>query len=304
MVSKQPDISFQEIASLIYAGPAIIHADTFYSDELYAGNIKDVDIQIFSILEMIGLVNSKGHLTPTGNEVFASVDLIRYYLITGSEMAIHKKPPKVVWQYDLLRKGLGQHAYTRSIDYLDFLKTYLKHPLETVLDIGGGDGTYLALIGEQYEINRGILIDKDLDAAHFHFEHTHPNSERYTLQEADISMSLNIAPYVADLTLVNEVLHLHGDMWWDHLITEALLNTKPGGQICIGEVQPESAFDWRMKSYTDEGHSLHMAEFMQWLHSIYRENFEENFGVLEMNTHWFVILTKKGEHDVERSSLS
>ena len=236
-----PEITFSEISSLIYAGPAIIHADMYYSDELFAGNIKDVDIQIFSILELIGLVNSDGRLTPVGNEVFASVDLIRYYLVTGSEMAIHKKPPKVVWQYDLLRKGLGQHAFTRSIDYLDFLKTYLKHPLETVLDIGGGDGTYLALIGEQYEINRGILIDKDIETASFHFEHTYPNSERYTLQEADISMSLNIAPYKADLTLINEVMHLHGDQWWDHLITEALLNTKDGGQICIGEVQPEPA---------------------------------------------------------------
>ena len=291
---KQPEISFQEIASLIYAGPAIIHADTFYRDELFAGDINNVNPQIGHILETIGLVYKGGNLTSSGNEVFACVDLIRYYLITGSEMAISKKPSKVKWQYDLLRRGLGQHAHTRSIDYLDFLKTYVKKP-ETVLDLGGGDGTYLTLIGEQFEIGRGILVDKDVVAASEHLEYTYPNSNRYILHESDLSMSLDIRPYVADLTLVNEVLHLHGDIWWDHLVTEALLNTKPGGQICIGEVQPEPGFDWRMKSYTDDGCSIHLSEFMQWLNSVYSKNFEETFGVLEMDTHWFVILTKKGE---------
>ena len=211
-------------------------------------------------------------------------------------MAIHKKPGKVAWQYHLLRKGLGQHTYVRSIDYLDFLKTYVKEPLRTVLDMGGGDGTYLTLIGERYDIIRGILIDKDIDAATANIEKDYPDSERYILQKANINLAIDIYPYVADLTMINEVLHLHDHVWWSHLITEALLNTRPGGQICVGEVRPEPGFDWRMKSYTDDGHSIHIAEFMQWLNSKYKDNFEESIGVLEMSTHWFIILTKE-EHN-------
>ena len=295
-MDKEPTITFLDIASLIYAGPAIIHADKFYATELFAGKIRETNVQIYSILESIGLVNEDGRLTILGNEVFACVDLIRYYLVTGSEMAIHKKPPKVIWQYHLLRKGLGQHTYVRSIDYLDFLKTYVKEPLRTVLDMGGGDGTYLTLIGERYDIIRGILIDKDIDAATANIEKDYPDSERYILQKADINLPLGIYPYVADLTLINEVLHLHDHVWWGHLITEALLNTRPGGQICIGEVRPEPGFDWRMKSYTDDGHSIHMSEFMHWLNSKYKDNFEDSIGVLDMSTHWFIILTKE-EHN-------
>ena len=295
-MTNELKISLAEISSLIYAGPAIIHADMYYSKELFAGNIKDTDMQIAAILASIGLVDDKGRLTPTGNEVFACVDLIRYYLITGSEMAIHKKPAKVVWQYDLLRKGLGQLVGVHSIEYLDFLKSFVKESPETVLDVGGGDGTYLALVGEQYEINRGILVDKDVESASIHFEHTYPNLERYILWEQDIKAGIDIKPYKSDLTLINEVLHLNDTAWWDHVITEALLNTKDGGQICIGEVQPEPGFDWRMKSYTDSGHSIHITEFMQWLHSIFKKNFKEEVGVLELDTHWFVILTR-GEYD-------
>ena len=51
-----------------------------------------------------------------------------------------------------------------------------------------------------------------------------------------------------------------------------------------------------MKSYTDDGHSIHISEFMQWLNSKYKDNLEDSIGVLDMSTHWFIILTKE-EHN-------
>lgn len=298
-MSNLPSITFKEVTTLLYAGPAIIHADTFYQDELAAGKIKDTNYQIYSILNTVGLVDDKGILTPVGNETFACIDLIRYYLITGGEMAVDKHPPKEDWKYDLLRKGLGQHAFVRSIDYLDFIHTYVKQPIDTVIDVGGGDGSYLELVCEKLDVKKGILLDKNIEVVSDRMNALYPNSNKYQFVETDISkpFKYKLSPYKADLILLIEVLHLDDDQWWDDLITNSLLALKPGGQLCIGEVQPEPAFDWRMKSYTKKGMSMDIEYFMSWFHGIYEKNFEEKVGVLTLSTHWFVILTKRGKQD-------
>lgn len=288
--------TFQNIITLLYAGPAIIHADMFYGKELVAGNIKEANYQMYSILLNIGLIDEGGKLTDTGNEVFACIDLIRYFLITGNEMAINKLPKKEQWQYDLLRKGLGQFAYVRGIEYVDFIDSSIKTPVDVVLDVGGGNGTYLEMVGERYKIEQGVLIDKDVWSAVTLFEDKHPNSKRYSLLERDITEGFDLS-IEFDLILVNEILHLNNSNWWDHIITEVLLHLKPGGHVCFGEVQPDAAFDWRMYSYTEEGRSLSLAEFMSFLQSIYSKNFEEEIHIQESDTHWYVILTKKGENN-------
>ncbi len=298
MPSKH-EVTFKDITTLLYLGPAIIHADTFYRKELHDGKIYEADYQVYAILYATSLVDKEGKLTQTGNEAFACVDLIRYYLITGSNMAINKKPAKLVWEYDLLRKGLGQQVYIHSVEYLDFIHSYIKEPIHTLIDIGGGDGSYLELLGERYDIPMCILLDKDIEVVANRINATHDHRDRYRFIQTDIGKSFQekIKPYKADLMLLNEVLHLNDDLWWDHLITEALLNLKPGGQVCIGEVTPEPAFDWRMHSYTESGNSISLDHFMSWINMLYKNNFEDEIGVFETSTHWFVILTKKGELD-------
>ena len=294
----ESEITLNDLVTLIYLAPAIVYVDDFYRKELRDGTLRDTAPEHWYILAQADLLdNISGRLTPLGNTVFGCVDLIRYYMVTGVDMAGNKKPEKKDWQYELLRKGLGQYSNTIGIEYVDFLSTYANGPITTCLDIGGGSGHYLELVGERYDVPRCILVDKNIDVAFEHFDHTHPNSDRYNCNEADIGVPMNIVPYKADLVLMNEVLHLNDDLWWARLMSNALTCSHPRGQICIGEVQPESAFDWRMKAYTDHGHSLSMHDFMHWINMNYRGQFEEQFGALELDTHWFVILTKREYHN-------
>lgn len=286
-------LDFKDLTCVLFAGPAIVHADTFYREALLNGKIKDANYQIFAILEQVHIVDRFSKLTPLGNEVFACVDLIRYYLKTGGDMANSLKPDTTVWQYDLLRRGLGQHAQTRAIEYMDFIHTYINGSVSTVLDMGCGNGRYTELIGERYEASRCIMVDRDTEAVHEYFEISYPNSDRYWYNDADIGRPMNILPYKANLVLMNEVLHLNDEVWWASLMSNALSCSQPNGQICIGEVQPEPAFDWRMEAYTDNGRSMDMNEFMHWININYKYQFEESFGVLETPTHWFVMLTKR-----------
>ena len=289
------EIDFQDLVTLFYLAPAIIHVDNFYNKELRDGTLRDANPELWYILTQAELLENN-KLTKLGNQVFACTHLIRYYMVTGIDMADAKKPDKQIWQYELLRKGLGQQAYTMGIEYVDFLHDYINGPISTCLDIGGGSGHYLELVGERYDVSRCILVDKDIDVAFEHFDHVHPNSHRYHCNEADIGKPMNIVPYKADLVLMNEVLHLNDDIWWGKLMQNALSCSHPRGQICIGEVQPEPAFNWRMKAYTDNGCNLSMNDFMFWINQNYKGEFEESFGSLQLSTHWFVILTKK-EHN-------
>jgi len=293
MTNNLPIPTIQDITTLGYLLPAIVHTDTFYREELNRGNIKDACFEMFHILHQVGIVGELGKLTILGNEVFSCVDLWRYYMVTGVDMATNKKPEKKLWQYELLRKGLGQYANTMSIDYIDFLNDYVNRLLETVLDLGGGSGHYLEMVGERYDVARCILVDKDIDVAFEHFDEDHPNSERYHCNIGDIGAPLNIVPYKADLVLMNEVIHLNDEIWWAKLMSNALTCSHPKGQICVGEVRPEAAFEWRMKSYTDNGHCISMNDFMYWINMNYKGQFEESFGSLRTSTHWFVLLTKK-----------
>ena len=285
-------ITFQDITTLLYLGPAIIYVDTFHREDLAKGTLRDAAPEQWHILTQAEILD-KNKLTHLGNVVFSCVDLIRYYMVTGVEMASEKKPPKKVWQYELLRKGLGQYSNAIGIEYVDFLHEHIKDDINTCLDIGGGSGHYLELVGERYGVARCILVDKDIDVAFEHFDFNHPNSERYHCNEADIGEPMNIVPYKADLVLMNEVIHLNDEIWWAALMSNALSCSKPKAQICIGEVRPEPAFNWRMKAYTDNGCNISLNDFMFWINTNYKEQFEENFGVLVTATHWFAILTKK-----------
>ena len=286
------ELTMNDLVVLMYLAPTIVHVDDFYREELLAGTLRDAAPEQWNILTQCELID-RGRLTPLGNTIFSCVDLIRYYMVTGVDMACDKKPEKKLWQYELLRKGLGQYTNTIGIDYVDFLHSYINGPINTCLDIGGGSGHYLELVGERYDVARCILVDKNIDVAFEHFDHNHPNSGRYRCNEADIGKPMNIVPYKADLVLMNEVMHLNDEIWWSKLMSNALTCSHPRGQICIGEVQPEPAFDWRMKAYTDDGHSTSMNDFMYWINMNYKGQFEESFGALQLDTHWFVILTKK-----------
>jgi len=286
-------MTFKDITTLLYVGPAIIHADIFYREELYKGNLYYCNRPLHFILKSAELLDNDSKLTNLGNEVFSCIELIRYYVITGRSMSIYKKPVAKEEMYDVLRRGLGEHTYIQAVDYLDYLSDYITEPPEVVVDIGGGDGSYLEIVGERYEITKGILIDKDIESAAINLENLHPNSTRYQLERKDISMPMSISPYKADLVLMNEILHLNDDIWWAELLSNALTITKPVGQICIGEVQPEPAFDWRMKAYTDYGRSISLPEFMQWININYKDEFVDDLGAFETPTHWFIILTKR-----------
>ncbi len=295
MEDDKHEVTFQDLTTLFFLAPAILHVNDFYLEDLQEGRLQDVHPELWCILEQAEILE-KGKLTRLGNVIFSCVDLVRYYMVTGMEMAYTKKPEKKVWQYELLRKGLGSYANVLGIDYIDFLNDYVKQSVTTCLDLGGGSGHYLELVGERYNVDRCILLDKDIDVAFEHFDMNYPNSNRYMCKQMDISETLDISPYKADLVLLNEVFHLRGEKWWTKLMDNALANTHPKGQICIGEVEPNPAFDWRMKAYTDEGYSISMNNFMYWINQNYKGVFEEAFGVLGVPTHWFVILTKK-EHN-------
>ena len=295
MEDDKAEVTFQDLTTLFYLAPAILHVNDFYLEALKEGTLQDVQPALWCILEQAEILN-KGKLTNLGNVVFSSVDLVRYYMVTGGDMAYYKETEKKVWQYELLRKGLGQYASMISIDYIDFLNDYVKQPINTCLDLGGGSGHYFEQVGERYDVNRCILLDKDIDVAFEYLDTNYPNSTRYHCGIADISEPITITPYKADLVLLNEVFHLRDDKWWTQLMDNAIAASMPKGQICVGEVQPNPAFDWRMKAYTDSGYSISMNNFMYWINSNYKNKFEESFGVLEMSSHWFVILTKK-EHN-------
>lgn len=287
-----PEVKINDLVTLFYLAPAIVHVHDFYHDELLAGTLRDASPEHWNILTQAEILYH-GKLTKLGNQVFSCVDLVRYYMVTGVEMAGIKKPEKKLWQYELLRKGLGQQANSLGIDYVDFLHDNINRVLNTVLDLGGGSGHYLEMVGERYDVARCILVDKDIDVAFEHFDENHPNSERYHCNIGDISKPLNIVPYKADLVLMNEVMHLNDNIWWAQLMSNALSCSHPTGQICIGEVQPESAFDWRMKAYTDNGQSISMNDFMYFINTNYKGEFEPEFGALILDSHWFVLLTKR-----------
>ena len=291
---EEDKITFHDIITVLYAGPAIIHVNMHYRKELFAGTLKESHYQLYDILHQIELITAAGMVTELGNKVFGCVDLIRYCLLTGMDMSTVKKPDKKDWQYDILRKGLGQLAIANSIEYIDFMHTYMKGDLHTMLDLGCGDGTYSMLLGDRYNIPKCILVERDTDAVYENLEALYPDGyDNYFVSESDIGIPLHTRPYKADLVLMKEVLHLKDEVWWSVLMANALSNSTPNGQICIGEVRPHSAFDWRMESYTDEGRAFRLDEFMHWINNNYQGHFEEEFGALVLDTHWYVILTKR-----------
>lgn len=282
----------------IYLGPAIVYVKRYLWEELTIFyNLQDIRPDLYHILYAGDLVK-KDRLTEKGNTVFACTSLVEYHVLTCSTLMkehlnstqVGKKHHQI--NYHLLRKGLGEQIHIQSIDYLAFMREAILNNPETILDICGGNGTYLYLIGEMFQSDHCFLMDKDVNSAIDNLDLNNP--DRYMIHQHPDPRTYNIPwPYKADLVLLNEVLHLKKqDSWWTECIGSALRNSKKDAYICIGELLSDSTFDWRMRSLTSDGKRLCIDEFQDFLCDHYKGIFNHNFNYIETDTHWFCILKR------------
>lgn len=276
----------------IYLGPAIVHVKRYFWKELtITHTLDEVRPDLYHILYTKDLV-LKGRLTEIGNIIFSCTSLIEYNVKTSFALMQESigTPPNI--DYDLLRKGLGEQVKAQSIDYLEFMRNIFPINPEIILDIGGGDGTYLHLLGEMYQSSYCFLMDKDIDSAIVNYDLE--NTDRYIIHRYSDPKTYDLPwPYKADLVLLNEVLHLKkSGKWWADCIGAALRNSKPDAAICIGELLYDPAFDWRMNVLTSDGKQFNIDTFQDFLALHYKKIFNHNFNYIETDTHWFCVLTR------------
>lgn len=284
-------VSLRNLWLSIYLGPAIVYVKQHLWEELtISHNLKDLRPDLYRILWSGGLIQDD-RLTILGNTIFSCTSLIEYNVKVSTALMRDTIGMVSNINYDLLRKGLGEQAMAQSIDYLSFMREVIPVKPEIILDICGGDGTYLYLLGEMYESDKCFLMDKDTESAILnpHLEDT----SRYVIQTGNpLTYKLPI-PYRADLVLLNEVLHLKKEgEWWTNCIDSALRNSKPNAHICIGELLPDSTFDWRMRVLTSDGAPINIDTFQDFLARHCSKIFDHNFNYIETDTHWFCILKR------------
>ena len=84
-MTQSEEVSFQQLTSLFYLAPAIVHVNDFYKEELKDGTLRDANVELWQILTQADILH-KGKLTELGNTVFSCVDLVRYYIVTGVDI--------------------------------------------------------------------------------------------------------------------------------------------------------------------------------------------------------------------------
>jgi len=276
----------------IYLGPVIVYIKRYLWEELtITRNLHELRPELYHILYAGGLVKDN-KLTEVGNTIFSCASLVEYNVRASADLMIETFGRSMNPDYDLLRKGLGEQVMAQSIDYLEFMRTIIPIKPEIILDMCGGDGTYLHLLGEMYQSGYCFLMDKDIDSAIINFNLE--NTDRYIIHQYDDPRTYNLPyPYKADLVLLNEVLHLKKKgKWWADCIGGALRNSQPDAAICIGELLSDPAFDWRMKALTADGERFNIDTFQDFLALHYDKVFDHKFNYIETDTHWFCILKR------------
>ncbi len=277
----------------IYLGPAIVYVKRYLWEELtIIHNLKDIRPDLYHILYVGGLV-FEGRTTEIGNTIFSCTSLVEYNVLTSTDLMIERLGAYYPNEnYYKLRKGLGEQVIAQSIDYMEFMRGTIPINPEIILDICGGDGTYLHLLGEMFQAERCFLMDKDASSAAINQDLS--NKDRYHVSQwHDVRSYIIPGIQKADLVLLNEVLHLKkkGE-WWIECIGTALRNSQKDAHICIGELLSDVTFDWRMKAMTSDGEHFNIDTFQDFLANHYSKIFNHNFNYIETDTHWFCVLRR------------
>ncbi len=285
--------NIMRITTMMYLAPALLHINKFLREETMGGALRAHSEPLYQILKAANLMHHSGALTHDGEEVLASIDLIKYYMITGREMAESKNPHKKNWNYDVLRSGLAQSLVFNANTLMNFLRVFAKTDVKSIVDLGCGEGALLTTIGSLlYPDSRYYAVDKKIHSAKRYFRSL-GLGDRYNTVEADLNKHITVGDDKADLVLISEVLHLGGDTWKYRVIRNAIRISDRHAQILIREVIPEPAFDWRMETYTDDGSSTYMNRIVSWLDDQFPNDFEREIRRLESGAHWHLLLTRK-----------
>ena len=197
----------------------------------------------------------------------ACIDMFKYVMRVTVDMSESMRPETKPENYTLLRKALGQIAEIKAdpalLETLNHLSSDLVNPM--IMDIGGGDGHYLIESLKKLG-GSGLLIDKDISAATENFL----NNPTLQVRARQINIAEDPQWYgfysnTVDLILLNEVLHLSDQAWWNTLLMQAYQMLKPGGILLITEVLPTADFEWRMISLTEKGRAInpeHLSAFL------------------------------------------
>ena len=136
-------------------------------------------------------------------------------------------------------------------------------------------------------------MDKNVEAAAYNLNQENKTTRYIVNQHSDPRSYVLPYPYMADLVLINEVLHLRKQgEWWTDCIGGALRNSHPDAYICIGELLFDSTFDWRMKVMTENGERFDINIFQDFLRDHYSKTFNRNFNYIETDTHWYCVLKR------------
>lgn len=285
--------NIMRMTTMMYLAPAILHVERFLKKELYDGTLRDANEPLYYILKAAHLLQTSGALTHDGEEVFASTDLIKYYMITGREMAESKNPHKKNWNYDILRSGLAQNMVFNSNTLLNFLRVFTPPNVKSIVDLGCGEGALLTQIGTLlFPDSKYYAVDKNIRSVKRYIRSL-GLGDRYKTVEADLNKHITVGDDNADLVILSEVMHLSNENWMHRVMRNALRISNKHAQILIREVKPEPAFDWRMDVYTDGGYSISLSDMLYWLDSEFPDHFEKEIRRIESGSHWHLLLTRK-----------